>query len=218
MLLGKDSKILFMGDSITDAGVWMDPEKSGIGYVRFIRDFLYSKYPEMGFELVNKGIGGQRSIDLLNRWQKDVIEERPDFLSLCIGANDIWRQYDSDLDISTPDDFEVHLRKMLALTREYLDIPVILIEIQPFENTCLEMAEWPFAKKLYEEGGPQVNQYNDRVRKLSAEFNTYYCPVNKIITNNRMKNPDIKYTHDGVHPNSTGIAMIGLSWLNSLGL
>ena len=218
MLLNKDSKILFMGDSITDAGVWADPEKTGAGYVRFIKDYLYSKYPEMAFELVNKGIGGQRSIDLLNRWQKDVIEEKPEFLSICIGTNDIWRQFDSDLDISTPDDFEDNLRKMLALTKEYLDIPVVLVEIQPFESTCLKMTEWPFAQKLFEEGGPQVNRYNDRVRKLSAEFNTYYCPVNKIITINRIKRPDIQYTHDGVHPNSTGIAMIGLCWLNSLGL
>lgn len=218
MLLSKNFKILFMGDSITDAGVWSDPEKSGNGYVRFIKDYLNSKYPEMGFEIVNKGIGGQRSIDLLERWQKDVIEEKPDFLSICIGTNDIWRQYDSDLDVSTPEVFEQNLSEMLKMTKDHLDIPVILIEIQPFENTCLKMTEWPFAKELYEKGGMQVDQYNERVRALSAEYNTFYCPVNKVITNNRIKNPTIHYTHDGVHPNSTGIVMIGLCWLSSIGL
>lgn len=220
MLFNKNAKILFMGDSITDAGV-TDPsansEGVGFGYVRFIRDYLFTKYPEMNFNIVNKGISGERSIDLLNRWQRDVIDEKPDFLSICIGTNDIWRQFDSELDVITPEIYEKNLREMLRWTKETLAIPVILVEVQPIEKVCLDM-EWDFRSRLYNEGAPMVKDYNDKVHKIAAEFNTYYCPVNKALSDNTQKNPAIAFTVDGVHPNSTGIAAIGLNWLNSLGL
>lgn len=220
MLLKKNDKILFIGDSITDAGVTnteVDSEGLGFGYVRFIKDYLYTKYPEAGFEIVNKGVSGERSVDLLTRWQRDVIDQKPDFLSICIGTNDIWRQYDSELQAITPDIYEENLRRMLKWTKDELNIPVILIEVQPIEKVCLNM-DWDFRFRLYNEGGVQVKDYNERVHKVAAEFDAYYCPVNKLMAHNTKKNPLVSYTNDGVHPNSTGIVAIGISFINSLGL
>ncbi len=93
-------KILFTGDSVTDSGrgrpigegLW---EGVGNGYVRSIDTMLNVCYPELLLHVCNTGTSGNTSRDLRERWQTEVLDLEPDYLVMCIGFNDVWRQFDS---------------------------------------------------------------------------------------------------------------------------
>src|SRR5690606_11200959 len=100
MLLEKGQKLLFIGDSITDCER-AKPAGEGLfgalgkGYVSLVDAMLQAVYPELGIRVINTGTGGNTVLDLQARWQEDVIDRKPDWLSIMIGTNDVWRQYDT---------------------------------------------------------------------------------------------------------------------------
>ncbi|GAE92003.1 conserved hypothetical protein [Gracilibacillus boraciitolerans JCM 21714] len=100
MKLKKEQKLLFIGDSVTDCER-LKPDGEGLfqalgnGYVSFVDAFLQSSYPALGIRVVNKGISGDTVRDLKARWQEDVMEQKPEWLVIMIGINDVWRQFDS---------------------------------------------------------------------------------------------------------------------------
>jgi len=124
LLFENKSKILFTGDSVTDSGrgrpvgegLW---DGVGNGYVRSIDTFLNVYYPEMLFHICNTGCGGNTSSDLLARWQRDVLDLSPDYVVVCIGFNDVWRQFDTPgvfSDHVQPEVYRANLEKMIELT------------------------------------------------------------------------------------------------------
>src|SRR5688500_12163912 len=86
----RDSKLLFIGDSITDAGRAADSEDIGSGYVRMIRDLLRADDHANAAQVINRGMSGDKIVDLKARWERDVIAIRPNVLSIMIGINDVW--------------------------------------------------------------------------------------------------------------------------------
>ncbi|UUZ85108.1 GDSL-type esterase/lipase family protein [Paenibacillus sp. P26] len=86
-------KIVFIGDSITDKGRRKDPLKLGTGYVRILHDFLTAAYPALSLKIINEGISGNRVTDLEKRWMFDVLDHRPQWVSVSIGINDVWRHW-----------------------------------------------------------------------------------------------------------------------------
>jgi lysophospholipase L1-like esterase len=80
-------KIVALGDSITEGG-----EGPG-GYVRLMRDTLKKLYPNQKIEVLNAGISGHKSTDMLARFQRDVLEKNPDMVTISVGVNDVWHGY-----------------------------------------------------------------------------------------------------------------------------
>ena len=99
MFFEKNDKILFIGDSITDYerkrpvgeglfNAW------GRSYVADIGSQLICMYPELNLRVISMGISGNQVTDLEARWQTDVMDLKPDWVSVLIGINDVWRQFD----------------------------------------------------------------------------------------------------------------------------
>ena len=99
MIFQNNDRIVFAGDSVTDMGS-TNPigeglfENVGRGYVRLVESFLSAYYPEILIRVTNAGINGNTSRDLLARFDRDVVSLNPDWVSVCIGINDVWRQFD----------------------------------------------------------------------------------------------------------------------------
>ena len=102
MVFDKGDKILFIGDSISDYerarpvgeglfGAW------GTSYVACVGSLLTCAYPSMGLRVVNMGVSGNQARDLEARWKSDVEDLSPDWVSVLIGINDVWRRFDSPL-------------------------------------------------------------------------------------------------------------------------
>ena len=83
-------RIVFAGDSVTDMDS-VNPvgeglfESVGRGYVRIVENMLAVYYPETFIRVTNSGIAGNTSRDLLARFDRDVVELKPDWVSICIG-------------------------------------------------------------------------------------------------------------------------------------
>ena len=100
MLFEDMDRIVFAGDSVTDMGSAQPVgeglfDNLGTGYVRIIDNMLAAYYPERRIRVTNSGISGNTSRDLLERFQRDVVDLKPDWVSICIGINDVWRQFDT---------------------------------------------------------------------------------------------------------------------------
>lgn len=125
MLFKDYETIVFAGDSVTDMGSTQPVGDSplwdalGNGYVREVDSLLNAFYPEVHVRVVNSGVNGNSSADMLERWQRDVLDLKPDYVSLLIGANDVWRQFDSPCHTGQhimPEDTEQNIRKMIEMT------------------------------------------------------------------------------------------------------
>ncbi|GAA1807899.1 hypothetical protein GCM10009682_32140 [Luedemannella flava] len=109
--------VLFIGDSITDAGRdRANPDDLGHGYALIAAALFGARHPGHGVRFGNRGIGGDRVRDLRKRWTEDCITLRPDVVSVMIGVNDTWRGFDSG-DVTSTEDYENDYREILTATR-----------------------------------------------------------------------------------------------------
>jgi lysophospholipase L1-like esterase len=206
--LSRDSRWIFIGDSITDAGRFQCPEGMGGGYVRFIRDWLLASRPASAPEIVNRGTSGNKVTDLAMRWGSDVLDQTPALVSIKIGINDVWHGLRSDREGTSVDTFrEVYQSLLLGLRNSHPEALVVL---------CEPSVIWPPAP---EEGNEALQPYVQIVRELAEKFKVRaVVPLHGVFNQARDKRPDIAWAPDGVHPGSAGHTLIARSWLAALGL
>ena len=128
--LKPDDTIVFIGDSITDAGR-LEPayRPFGFGYVNFVANNLLAKYPEYNLGIINTGISGNSIRDLNERWQKDCLDHKPDILSVLIGINDLCRLYTGSPDRAVPlDEYKLTYKRLLSQVKEKFSCRMVLIE------------------------------------------------------------------------------------------
>lgn len=201
----KQKKILFIGDSITEWGKREDPEQIGISYVRIIHDYLLTTYPEQGFDITNKGIGGNRITDLASRWQQDVIEQNPDYLSISIGINDVWRQLDRpEMEQVDIEKFEHLYKDLLTQVKEQTNAHIILME-----PTVIE-------EQLQSKGNEILKKYVKVVNDMSKQFETTLVPTHQAFVKYLEQNNGYNLTTDGVHMNSAGNMLMATTWLKAV--
>lgn len=126
MIFENGDRIVFAGDSVTDMGS-AQPVGEGLfdnvgrSYVRVIENMLVAWYPERNIRVTNSGIGGNTSRDLLARYDRDVVALKPQWVSICIGINDVWRQFDSpsipDAAVS-PEEYRENVEKMILAVKD----------------------------------------------------------------------------------------------------
>ena len=98
---------LFQGDSITDAYRLKDDSKLeyfGYGYATIAAGMLHQKYPGQ-FRFLNRGVSGDRTVDLYARIKKDAINLKPDYMSILVGVNDIGHEFTQQNGL-TPEKYE----------------------------------------------------------------------------------------------------------------
>jgi len=196
----ENARILFIGDSITEWGRNEDPEGMGIGYVRIIHDYLMTKFPSKQLEIINKGIGGNRATDLKDRWEKDVLSLNPDYVSVSIGINDVWRQLDNpDMAQVYPEQFEEILTGILEKTNAQLIV---------MEPTVIE-------EDVHSEGNQKLIPYVEIVRSLAKKFDAILVPTHQDFIEYLKTGTTYKLTTDGVHMNSAGNMLMATSWLKA---
>jgi acyl-CoA thioesterase-1 len=201
-----DTKLLFIGDSITDCGRQQDPEHIGSGYVRQIRDLLSARDPGTAPRVINRGISGNKVTDLKARWERDVINEAPDVVSIMIGINDVWHAFmdgvggvDIETYIRTYREILMELRARRSHCRLVLCEPTVISPPAPAEGN--------------ERLQPYVRAVNDLAQDVLAEA---VVRIHDVFRRAERSRPDIAWTTDGVHPTSTGHALIARTWLSAI--
>lgn len=190
-------KLLFQGDSITDAGrSFEDPHILGGGYVKFAAEYLQAAYPNVDFEFVNLGISGNQTMDLVARLETDFIDVQPDVVSIMIGINDVWHHADDRSWI--PDEvFEERYRTVLQAIREKIGAKIMMIEpfLIPVEDKLY------FREDLYRK--------IEIERKLARAYADVYMPTDGHLAAAFIGDDPVSYAADGVHPTEKGAEFIG---------
>ncbi len=209
MKLQTSQKLLFIGDSITDCGRARFDEKGadlGNGYVRDIAALLGATYPNYTLEIVNKGIGGNTTRDLKARWDNDVSRLHPDWLTIIIGTNDVWRQFDApDQDHVLPDEFEANLRQLISGVPPQLSSGLVLMTpffIEPSRADPMRA---------------RMDEYSDIVRKVARESDAIFVDTQAAFNRVLEVQPSSALADDRVHPNAIGHMVIARAWLNAIG-
>jgi lysophospholipase L1-like esterase len=198
------SKLLFIGDSITDAERVNDPDHVGFGYVRLIRDYLYARDPVNAPEVFNVGISGNKITDLAARWTADVITQRPDVVSVKIGINDVWHGLDGPGGVPI-DRFRGLYSELLGTTRELLPSASIVL----CEPTVI-------APPAHAKGNAYLSPYVATVREMGERYRVdAVIPLHSAFVTAMRERPNVQWTTDGVHPTSLGHMLIATTWLET---
>lgn len=203
----KGSVVLFQGDSVTDCGRdRTQREGLGNGYPQKIASIWRTLFGE-GVTFLNRGVSGDTTEMMLARYEQDVRELQPDFISILIGINDTWRRYDSDRPTSA-DRFEENYRAFLTNIRRDLRETKILM-LEPFL-----LPSDPQKAVFREDLDPKLI----RVRKLAAEFADYFLPMDGFLNAQAATGEGgaAAISEDGVHPVSYGHSLIAGAWLKEL--
>ena len=122
-------KILFQGDSITDAGRdHRNYHNLGDGYPKYAAEHIREEYPDVDFEFINFGISGNRTHELFDRLYADCICFQPDVVSILIGINDVWHRYGFQKIATTDEQIKLNYRSMLERIKNETDAKIIMIQ------------------------------------------------------------------------------------------
>ncbi|RFM28680.1 SGNH/GDSL hydrolase family protein [Deminuibacter soli] len=190
----KKKKVVFFGDSITEAGV-----KPG-GYITVLKDKL-AKENINDYELVGAGIGGNKVYDLYLRMETDVLAQQPDIVVIYVGVNDVWhkRSFGTGTD---PDKFEKFYRAIIKK-----------LQAQNIKVVICTPATIGERKNFTNAQDGELNQYSEIIRKIAKSESIPVVDLRALFTQYlQTNNPDDKdrgvLTVDGVHLNEKGNNMV----------
>lgn len=203
-------KILFIGDSITDA----DRDRRnyhhlGDGYVRRVAELLTCKMSEMEFEFINMGISANRTGQLFDRIHYDAVALAPDVTVILIGINDILRRYKKgESHIETSDEqMELNYRSILEQIRKYTASKIIIMS--PFFLDPKSNSSFPLDTEGCDCIRRDVKKAADIIRALGCKYADDFIPLNILFDDAMKKQPTPQYySSDGVHPNGNGADLI----------
>lgn len=199
--------VLFQGDSITDCGRDRNnPNSLGNGYPLLVDSWFGMNFPEMNVTFLNRGISGNRVVDLNARWEEDCLDLKPNWVSIYIGINDCWRRYDSG-DPTSTQDFKDGYRKLIERTKSALDAKLIMAE--PF------VLPHPEDRRAWREDlDPKIHA----VRDLAAEYGALLVPLDGLFAAAAVRREASFWAPDGVHPSPAGHGLIAKAWLETMGV
>ena len=198
-------KILFFGDSITDAlrdrehDFWLG--SYGCGYVRDIAVRLMES--DNAIAIYNRGISGDKVTDLHLRFEQDVLNVEPDLLSILVGVNDVWHEVKHQN--GTPIDiFENTYTKIIEQAMEKLPkTQIVLLEPFVLEGNATSEKFDQFLK---------VKEYAEVVKRLALKYGLPFIKLQTIFDKATENTPSYLYLSDGVHPTILGAKLIADEW------
>lgn len=211
MLIEKGSKLVMVGDSVTDAER-KRPVGEGRGddmgrsYVALVNALLTAVCPHERIQVVNMGIAGDTSRSLLERFQKDVLDLEPDWLTIMIGVNDVWRQFDAPLQSEIhvyPDEYEANLARMLEMCRGKVKQTVLFTPVFMEANRSDEMRS-------------MLDSYSSIVRKIASRYGAMLVDAQAAYDEALRHMHPMNIAWDRVHPNMTGHMLIARAFLKSV--
>lgn len=187
----KPKKVIFFGDSITQAGV------QGNGYINLLKNKLDANQ----YELVGAGVGGNKVYDLYLRLEDDVLNKKPDLVFIYVGINDVWHK----LGAKTGTDYDKYLKFYQALinkiqangARVVLCTPTVIGEKKDGTN----------------EVDSDLNKYANGVKELAEKNKLPLCDLRKAFVTylektNVEDNDKGVLTTDKVHLNDKGNQLV----------
>jgi lysophospholipase L1-like esterase len=201
-----NQRIVFIGDSITDAGRRDVAPPLGGGYVGIVAGFLAAQYPEHRLAVVNRGIGGDTVRHLAARWDADAIGPRPDWVAVGIGINDVWRAFGDNTHEAVPlSEYRDTLRSLLTRAQDETGCRLIVIEpymIEPDRSDPMRA---------------RMDEYGQAAREIARALDAVNVRTQEAFDTVLATTTPDDWATDRVHPNIAGHAVIAHAVLNAVG-
>lgn len=201
MKIAKGATLLFTGDSITDAGRARPVGKGsglGSGYVAVVQGKLKDVV------VLNTGISGHTVRHLAGRWDSDIVNLKPDWLSVMIGTNDVWRQFDKGGEGVNPADYKAIYTSLLARVRPNLKGLVLMTPflVEANENEPMRA---------------RMDEYRQIVIELAGTFGAYLVDTQTMYNYHLSQGKTVNdLAGDRVHPSALGHKIMAETWMSTV--
>lgn len=212
MLIDPKSKLLMIGDSITDCGRNQPVGEAindglGNGYVSQVNALISASYPGHQIRVLNTGISGNTVLDLEARWGRDVLALQPDWLSVMIGINDVWRQFDAPLQTEWHVSLETYaatLEKLIAQTRPRLKGMVMMSPyfIEPNRSEPMRA---------------MMDRYGAAMKTVAERHQAIFVDTQAVFDEAMKHIHPMTLALDRVHPGQVGHMLLARAFLNAVG-
>lgn len=205
--------ILFQGDSITDAGRSREDDmNTGIGYPTLVKGELGFEYPNQ-YIMYNRGISGNRVVDVYARIKADIINLKPDVMSILIGVNDVWHEFGGHNGVDAEKYFKIYSMLIEEIKVALPDVKIMILE--PFvlrgegtDNTQDEPDKWNIFHT-------EVLKRAEKARKIAETYNLPFIPLQDKFQAAAKLAPNNYWLRDGVHPTTAGHELIKREWIKT---
>ena len=212
MLLEKNDFLLFIGDSISDynrARPSGEVSHDGWGgsYVADVGALLGCMYPELHIRVTNMGISGNQVRHLEERWETDVMEKKPDWVSVLIGINDVWRQFDSPLQTEEhvyPEEYEKTYGELIQETLPRVKGMILITPYFMEPNKADPMRA-------------RMDEYGAIVKKLAEKYGQTFIDLQAAWDELFRHMHPCNIAWDRIHPNHVGCVYIANQILKAVG-
>ena len=206
-------RILFQGDSITDCGREReDNAHLGTGYALLVKSQLGFENPGE-YEFYNRGISGNRIVDLYARIKADIINLAPDYISILIGVNDVWHEFSIHNGVDA-DKFEKIYCMLIEEVRAALPNVKIMI-MEPFclkgiatENTDGEPDKWNMFNA-------EVRKRAEKAKKVAEKYGLTFVELQNLMDHAAETTDGSYWLRDGVHPTEMGHELLKREWVKA---
>lgn len=207
-------RILFQGDSITDAG-WNrnDSFDLGKGYPRVVGGRLGYDYP-LEYEFLNRGISGNRIVDVYARIKADIINLKPDYMSLLIGVNDVWAELIHENGIDAEKFYKIYDMLIEEICTALPNLKIMILLPYVLEgNATVSTEENPGRFEYFK---AEVAKRSEKAKMIAEKYNLPCIDLQTLFEEAVKKTGDSSYwVWDGVHPTITGHELIARAWLKA---
>lgn len=202
----KKIKLIFQGDSITDAG--RDKRNyyhMGNGYPKYAAELMTEQNKAVEFEFINMGISGNRTSQLFDRLYWDTITFEPDVVSILIGINDVWHRHGWSRILTSDEQIELNYRSILERLKKETNAKIVILQPYVIDGEGREAVREDL-KKLH-----------PIVKRLADEFADVYIPLDELLAEAMKTQSDPQYySADGFHPNENGAEFIGQKYAQAV--
>ncbi|HZO87963.1 MAG TPA: SGNH/GDSL hydrolase family protein [Chthonomonadaceae bacterium] len=204
-------RIVCLGDSITEQG-----EMPG-GYVWLLRHYLAVIYPQRPIEVINAGISGHRSNDMLARFQRDVLDKKPDLVTISVGVNDVWHGFFDNHPLGDGP-------RGIPLDAYRSNVEAMVTQAEKAGARVVLLSTTVIHEDLHNRENAKLVGYNAALQEIARSHNAlfvdYQRPFRALITvyRNRTGGRDNLLTYDGVHMNVAGNRVMANTLLSGLGV
>ena len=195
----KNIRLVFQGDSITDAGRdRRNYHDLGSGYPKYAAELIRNDHPDTQFEFINFGISGNRTCELFDRLYNDGIAFQPDVISFLIGINDVWHRYNPAKILTTDEQIALNYREILKRIKRETNAKIVILS--PYVLDAEDKANMK----------ADLETVLPIIRDLAREYADVYIPLDELFDEAMKTQPaPMFYSDDGVHPNENGSKFIG---------
>ena len=205
-------RILFQGDSITDGGRNRNEYYNlGVRYPLHVKSALCFEQP-LKYEFINRGISGDRIVDIYARIKRDIISLKPDVMSILVGVNDVWHEVNEQIPNGVDNNkfFKIYSMLIEEIKEALPDIKIMIMEPFVLKGSNTE-ENWEYFKI-------EVPKRAKMARRIAEKYDLIFIPLQNKFDEAVKSAPASYWLADGVHPTEQGSEMIKREWLKGFDL